>query len=194
MGVLRAIVSQTTSFAIIPSAQILDSGVIGSQPIGDDALRPTMPPHRFPEEFQRGFSVAGLGHRAFENLALVIDGPPEVVRLAVDLHLRLIEIPPPVAACAHPFHTFASDLGGKHRAEPVPSEPHRLVADVDATFVEQVLDLAERQGEPDVHHDRQADDLGSDLEIAEGAGAGHARRLGGRPAPLKRSPSDRARC
>jgi hypothetical protein len=90
----------------------------------------------------------------------VIDGPPKLVRLAVDLHVHLIEMPPPVAACAHSLHPFASDLGGKHRAEPVPPEPHRLVADVDATFVEQVLDIAERQGEPYVHHDRQADDPG----------------------------------
>jgi hypothetical protein len=27
-----------------------------------------------------------------------------------------------------------SDLGGEHRAEPVPPEPHRLVANVDTTL------------------------------------------------------------
>jgi len=37
-----------------------------------------------------------------------------------------------------------SDLCGEHRAEPVPPEPHRLVADVDTPLVEQVLDLAQR--------------------------------------------------
>ena len=35
-------------------------------------------------------------------------------------------------------------LRGKHLAEPVPPEPHRLVADVDATLGQQVLDLAQR--------------------------------------------------
>jgi hypothetical protein len=33
------------------------------------------------------------------------------------------------------------DLGGKHWTEPVPPEPHRLVADVDAALEQQILDL-----------------------------------------------------
>ena len=33
------------------------------------------------------------------------------------------------------------DLGGEQRAEPIPPEPHRFVADVDATLKQQVLDL-----------------------------------------------------
>jgi hypothetical protein len=32
---------------------------------------------------------------------------------------------------AHPIDAFLPDLGGEHRAEAVPPEPHRLVADVD---------------------------------------------------------------
>jgi len=35
-------------------------------------------------------------------------------------------------------------LRDKHRAEPVPPEPHRLTANVDATLGQQVLDLAQR--------------------------------------------------
>ena len=52
------------------------------------------------------------------------------------------------------------DLCGKHRAEPAPPETHRLVADVDAPLEQKILDLAQRQRIPDVHHHRQADDLG----------------------------------
>jgi hypothetical protein len=37
-----------------------------------------------------------------------------------------------------------SDLRGKHRTEPVPPETYRLMANVDATLKEQVLDLAQR--------------------------------------------------
>jgi hypothetical protein len=36
------------------------------------------------------------------------------------------------------------DLGREHRAQPVPTEPDRLVADVDAAFKQQILDLAQR--------------------------------------------------
>ena len=35
-------------------------------------------------------------------------------------------------------------LPGKHLAEPVPPEPHRLMTNVDATLGQQVLDLAQR--------------------------------------------------
>jgi len=37
------------------------------------------------------------------------------------------------------------DLRSKHRAEPVPPETYCLVADIDATLEEKILDLAQRQ-------------------------------------------------
>jgi hypothetical protein len=37
--------------------------------------------------------------------------------------------------------TALPDFCGKHRAEPVSPEPHRLVADIDATFKQQIFDL-----------------------------------------------------
>ena len=36
------------------------------------------------------------------------------------------------------------DLRGEHRTEPVPPEPYRLVADIDATLEQQILDLPQR--------------------------------------------------
>ncbi|EAQ23117.1 hypothetical protein ROS217_02660 [Roseovarius sp. 217] len=37
-----------------------------------------------------------------------------------------------------------ADLGSEHGAEPVPPEPDRLMADVDAALVQQILDVAKR--------------------------------------------------
>ena len=62
-------------------------------------------------------------------------------------------------------------------------EPYRLVADLDAALVQQVIDVPERKREADVHHHRQADDLGAGLEPLERAFFGHAERL---PSPLPR--------
>ncbi len=42
------------------------------------------------------------------------------------------------------MNSTPSDLGGKQRAEPVPPEPYRLVADIDTALEQQVLDLAQR--------------------------------------------------
>ena len=58
-------------------------------------------------------------------------------------------------------------LRGEHRTEPVPSEPHRLMADIDATLAKSSLDLAQRQRIPDVHHHREANNLRRRVEISE---------------------------
>jgi hypothetical protein len=34
-----------------------------------------------------------------------------------------------------------SDLRGEHRTKPVPPEPNRLVADIDAALEQEILDL-----------------------------------------------------
>jgi hypothetical protein len=39
------------------------------------------------------------------------------------------------------------------------------MSDVDASLMEQVLDVSQRKRETDVHHHREADDLGRSLEI-----------------------------
>jgi hypothetical protein len=46
---------------------------------------------------------------------------------------------------AHPIDPLPADLSGAHRTEPVPPITDRLVADVDAALVQQVLDVAQRQ-------------------------------------------------
>ena len=68
-----------------------------------------------------------------------------------------------------------SDLRREHRTEPVPPEPHRLVADVDASLEQNILDLAQRQRITDVHHHYEPDHLGRRVEITEGIT--HRRKL-----------------
>jgi len=41
------------------------------------------------------------------------------------------------------------------------------MTDIDAAFVQQILDVAKRQREPSVHHHRQADDLAARFEITK---------------------------
>tara|TARA_E500000331_G_scaffold322927_1_gene338143 strand:- start:239 stop:373 length:135 start_codon:yes stop_codon:yes gene_type:complete len=42
------------------------------------------------------------------------------------------------------LHAALPDLSQKHRTEPVPPEPHRLMTNVDATLGQQILDLAQQ--------------------------------------------------
>ena len=48
----------------------------------------------------------------------------------------------------------------EHWAEAVPPISNRFVEDVDAALVQQVIDIAKGEGEPDRDHHGQADDLG----------------------------------
>jgi hypothetical protein len=78
---------------------------------------------------------------------------------------------------------LAPDLSRELRAEPVPSKPHRFVADVDAPQRQRIID---------VHHHGQADDLGRRLEVPERTLYAHPVRLGDRPARLNQFSSDSA--
>ena len=102
--------------------------------------------HCFPEEFQCCFAIPALCDEAFQHLALVIHGTPKVMRLAINLHKYLIQMPLPVRVCAHLLNSFAADFSGKHRAKSIPPIPHRFVADVDAALVQKILDITSESG------------------------------------------------
>jgi len=149
-----------------------------------------MSTHCFLEESQYGLLVPFLRDEALQHLALVIDSPPEVMPLTVDLHEHRVQVPLP-AAQSYPIDTAFADLGGEHRAKPVPPKPHRLVANVGAALVEQIFHISQRKREPNVHHHRQADDLGTGLEIAERGAFRHALTTVRTLRALKKSTSDR---
>jgi len=71
----------------------------------------------------------------------VVDGAPETVLHPVDLHESFVEMPLAMPKWPHRLNAVPSDLGRENCSEPVPAEPHRLMRDVDATLVEQVLDV-----------------------------------------------------
>lgn len=78
-------------------------------------------------------------------------GAPELIFHPVDLHDDLVEIPAQMREEPDRPGPAATDLGRKSRAEPVPSEPRRLVRDVDVWLVQQVLDAPERWRSADNH-------------------------------------------
>ncbi len=43
----------------------------------------------------------GSGNEALEDLALMIDGSPEVAQFATDLHVNFVEVPAPLAEATH---------------------------------------------------------------------------------------------
>jgi hypothetical protein len=104
----------------------------------------TMAFHGFPREFEGCLAITALCDATFQDVPFVIHSPPKVVRLAVDLHENLIQVPLPIWICAHLAEPFLADLCGKQRAKSVPPKPNRFVADVDVAFVQQTLHVPKR--------------------------------------------------
>jgi hypothetical protein len=146
----------------------------------------------FPLKFECCLAITALCDDAFEDVSFVIHSPPKIVRLAVNLHEYLVQVPLPIRICAHLADPFLADLCGKQRAKSVPPKPNRLMADVDATFVQKILHVPKRQRETDIHHQGQTDDLGARLEAAKRAAFCHPATLISHPARLNRFCSDSA--
>lgn len=67
----------------------------------------------------------------------------------------------------------------------MPSEPDRFVAHVDPALVQRVLDISEREREPDIEHHGQANDFVAGSEATEKVRFGYGPRLNYRAAMLK---------
>ena len=188
--VLGSVVEPAPRFLSICGTNIPQCSTVGPKSICDDYLGLSVLSHRLLEEFQCGFLVACLGDEAFQDLPFVVHRAPQVVPLAVDLHEHLVEMPLPVAR-SHPVDPALLDLTGEHRAKPMPPKSNSFVADIDAALVKQILDVSQREREPNVEHHREADDLGAGLEVLERGAFGHPKTLAGAAPSLKASSFDR---
>lgn len=132
----------------------------------------------FLHEGEGGYLVAGLADVAFEDFAFLVYRTPEVVGLAVDLHIDPIEMPTPLAEAAHPADPLSANVCREHRTKAIPPEPDGFMANVDAALKQQIFDVAQRQREPDIRQHHKADRLRRGVEAPEGArreSAGFAR-------------------
>ena len=121
----------------------------------------------------------------------MINGPPEIVSLSVDLHENLIQVLLP-AAGLQASDPALSYLLRKHRPKTLPPKSDCLVTDFYTAFVEQIFDIPKRQRKPNIQHHGQADYLRTGFEILDGGAFGHNLTLV-RPLPcLKQSSSDKA--
>ncbi len=126
-----------------------------------------VPLHQFPEEFQCCGFVSALRDDCFQHFTLMIHRAPEIMSLAIHLHKYLVHVPFPFRECAQLLNPLSSDLGGKHRPEPVPPVADGFMAHVDTTLVKEIFDIPQGKWKPDVQHHRKADDLRTGLEILE---------------------------
>ena len=104
--VFGTVVDSSPHLAVIAAADVLRGSAIGPQAIRDDRHWTAIPFHRFLRKFQGRLGISHHGHDAFQYLALMIDGMPELVRHTADLDENLAQVQLPVSASTHRFPPF----------------------------------------------------------------------------------------
>ena len=113
MQILNPVFQPATGFLPACGTDLSQSRTVRAQKVRNDYLRATVLTHRFLKEFQCGLLVACLRDKAFEDFALMINGTPKIVPLAVNFHEHLIQMPAPHTKFNTGNPPF-SDLRGKH--------------------------------------------------------------------------------
>ena len=143
MRILRSIVAPSAEFMAFCDPKMtgcssIRSEIICDELVWDRAIFLQKPLH----EFQRGALVPFRLDQHIEDLALGVDGSPQIDRAAIDFQIDLIEMPDGVGL--RPALTQISrDLGSKM----VHPAAHRLIGNHDSAFRQQILDVAEAQRE-----------------------------------------------
>ena len=118
MRVFRAIVEPTANFVTVGVADLFHRCKIRAKPVSDDALRLATFLYDALHKLERCGLVPLRGDHGFQNLAFVIDSPPKIAELAVDLHKHLIQMPTPLGKrrrCATRFFRISAANIGPNR-------------------------------------------------------------------------------
>ena len=142
MRILRPIIFPKPLLMPTGQSKTPERGGVGAQLVGDQQFRhEALLLEQLAHQPQRRPTVASALDQHVEDLALVIDGAPEIRPLAGDAHHHLVQMPAiarPRATLAQPSRDRGTEL--QHPA------PHRFVGDIEPSFGQRFLDIAVAQG------------------------------------------------
>src|SRR5271166_2323510 len=162
MRILRPIVFPKPLLMLAGQSQTPERRGVGAQLVGDQQFRrETLLLEQLAHQPQRRPGVASALDQHVEDLALVVDGTPQIHPLADDPNHHLVEMP----AIARPRATLAQPSRDRGTELQNPA-PHRFVGDVEPSVGQQLLDIAIAQGEAEIKPDRVLDDLGREAMAA----------------------------
>jgi hypothetical protein len=155
VGVLRAVVEVPVLAMFHPRKYLLLGCAVAFQLVGDDHPRHVgQPPQQLAEEPLGRFLVSAALHKNIQNVAILIDGTPQVVAFAIDREKDLIEVPL-VARSGTPPPELVGVLLAKF---PAPLADG-LIRDDHSPFEEELFDIAIAEAEAKVEPDAVADDF-----------------------------------
>src|SRR5215469_5404781 len=100
-------------------------------------------------------SIAARLHQNIDYVAILVDGAPEILQLAVDSKEDLVQMP----VVAEPALS-SLQLADIICAELLTPSPNRFIGYGDAPFRQKILDIPKAEAETMVGPDRVTDDLG----------------------------------
>ncbi len=146
MGVLGAIVLPQSPFMTAGQVQVPKSRSVGAELVGRQQFRRKA---LFLEELAHQSEcsplVAPALNQHVENLALVIDGAPQVHPFASNPDHHLVEVPAIARAWAGP-----SKPSGKTGPELQNPAPHRLIGNLQAALGQEIFNVAVAQCEAEI--------------------------------------------
>ena len=89
-----------------------------------------------------------------ENLALGVDGAPQINHPPIDFQIDFVKMPGRMR-----LRAALAQMRGDHRPEVVHPAAHGLVRDCDPALSEQIFDITKAECEPEIEPDRLLDDL-----------------------------------
>ncbi len=131
VGILSPIVEPPTALLLGDVADRFHRPWVRPKSVCYDRMWPAIALHGALQELQGCLAIPALRSKDLQHLAFVIYRTPEIMRLSIDPDEYLVQVPAPLRKRPMMKASFP-DRGPKHRTEPVPPEPHCLVADVDA--------------------------------------------------------------
>src|SRR5208282_3036892 len=105
-------------------------------------------------QFQRGVLVALGLDQHIENLALGVDGAPQINHPPIDFQIDFVKMPSRMR-----LRAALPQMRGDHRPEVIHPAAHGLVRDGDPALSEQILDITKAECEPEIEPDRLMYDL-----------------------------------
>src|ERR1700719_418267 len=155
MRILGSVVAPSTTLMSSCASKITGSGsirsqIVRAQLVWDKAILLQQLAH----EFQCRTLVPPALDQHIKHFALGIHGAPKIDHAAGDFQIDLVKMPGGVGL-GSTFAQVRRDQG----PEMIHPAPNGLVGDHDAAFRQQVFDVTEAQGEPEIEPDRLLDDL-----------------------------------
>ena len=155
MRILGSVVAPLTALVAFCDPKLTGCSSIRSQVICDQLVwDKAIFLQKLAHEFQRRPLVPFRLDQHIEDLALGVDGAPQIDHAAIDFQIDFVKMPSRIG-----FGSAFAQVRRDHRSEVVHPAPDSFVGHHDTTFRQQIFDVAKAQGKPDVKPDRLLDDF-----------------------------------